>query len=136
MLIYADGSALSRCVATGPEAASWLRFADAHADELVTSPLGLTELRRAAALLGPTARSTAHTVASSIPVVRFFDQSLESAAMASSVVPPFTAIHVGVAAAHPDVDRVATYDVLLARVAVIHGLTVVTPGRPDGWWEA
>ena len=134
MLTYADGSALSRALATGPEAASWLRWADEHAGELVTSPLGLTELRRAAAPLGPVARAKAHDVAEAVTVVRFFDQSLESAAMASSVLPPFQAIHLGIAVAHPDVGALATYDVLLARVAEIYGLAVVSPGRPPGWY--
>ncbi|NTW42638.1 MAG: hypothetical protein HGA44_22660 [Cellulomonadaceae bacterium] len=68
-------------------------------------------------------------------MVRFSDQSLRSAAMASSVVPPFTAIHLGIAVAEPEIDRVATYDGPLARVAVIYGLEVVSPGRPGTWWD-
>ena len=135
MLIYADGSALSRSLATGPESASWMRWSAEHFDALVTSPLGLTELRRAADPLGPVARKKAHALAGRITVVRFFDQSLKSAAMASTVLPPFAAIHLGIAVAHPDVEQVATYDVLLARVLSIYGLAVVTPGRPDGWWD-
>ncbi len=135
-MIYADGSALSRALAPGSEPASWMRWAAEHADELVTSPLGLTELRRAAAPLGPVAREQAHAVATTVEVVRFFDQSLESAAMASSVLPPFQAIHLGIAVAHPDVVGIATYDELLARVASIYALDVVSPGRSDGWWDA
>ena len=135
MLIYVDGSALSRSLAAGPESASWLRWSAEHADRLVTSPLGLTELRRVAAPLGAVARAQAHDIATRLEVVRFFDQSLRSAAMASTVLPPFAAIHLGIAVAHPDVDTVATYDVLLARVLTIYGLAVVSPGRPHGWWE-
>jgi hypothetical protein len=37
--------------------------------------------------------------------------------------------------AHPEVDTVATYDVLLARLAVIYGLRVVSPGCQDAWWD-
>jgi predicted nucleic acid-binding protein len=136
MLIYADGSALSRSLATGAESASWMRWAAQHDDALVTSPLGLTELRRAADPLGPAARAQAHALASRITVVRFFDQSLKSAAMASTVLPPFAAIHLGIAVAHPEVEQVATYDALLARVCIIYGLGVVAPGRPDRWWDA
>ena len=136
MLIYADGSALSRSLVTGPESASWMRWADEHADALVTSPLGLTELKRAASGLDAVARAKAHTLASQITVVRFSDQSLESAAMASTVLPSFKAIHLGIAVAHPDVDAIATYDALLARVGIIYGLAIVSPGRPDGWWDA
>lgn len=135
-MIYADGSALSRALVAGVEAASWLRWSSEHADEIVTSPLGLTELRRAAFPLGPVARAQAHAIAERVEVVRFFDQSLESAAMASSVLPPFQAIHLGIAVAHPEVDALATYDVLLARVAAIYALDVVSPGRADAWWDA
>lgn len=134
-MIYADGSALSRALAGGTEAASWLRWSSQHAAELVTSPLGLTELRRAALPLGPVAREQAHAIASTIQVVRFFDQSLESAAMASSVLGPFQAIHLGIAVAHPEVRSIATYDPLLARVAAIYALDVVAPGRHGVWWD-
>ena len=136
MLTYADGSALSRALATDPESVSWLRWSAEHADDLVTSPLALTELKRAAQGLDPVAREKAHRIAESVTVVRFFDQSLKSAAMASAVLPPFASIHLGIAVAHPDVEQIATYDALLARVAVIYGLDVVSPGWADGWWEA
>ncbi|WP_372593346.1 hypothetical protein [Actinotalea sp.] len=135
MLIYADGGALARAVTQEPESAAWQLLVDEREDDLVTSPLGLTELRRIADPLGPEARTAARDLADRIVVVRFSDQSLRSAAMAAGVASPFTAIHVGIAAAHPDVDSVATYDVLLARLAVIHGLTVMSPGRADRWWE-
>ncbi len=135
MLIYADGAALARAVTEEPESAAWRLFVLEREDDLVTSPLGLTELRRAVFPWGPAARAAAYELAERIVVVRFSDQSLKSAAMASAVASPFTAIHVGIAAAHPDVDSVATYDRLLARLAVIHGLEVVSPGRPAGWWE-
>lgn len=134
MLIYADGSALSRALASDAESASWMRWADAHADQLVTSPLGVTELRRAADPLGPVARQKARSLAESITVVRFFDRSLEAATLSSSVLPPFKAIHLGIAMAHPEVGAIATYDELLAQVAALQKVTVITPGRPPYWW--
>ena len=136
MLTYADGSALSRALGSGTESASWLRWSDQHADELVTSPLALSELKRAAQGMDPVAREKAHRISETITVVRFFDQSLKSAAMASPVLSPFGAIHLGIAVAHPEVDTIATYDPLLAKVAVIYGLGVVSPGWADGWWDA
>lgn len=135
MLIYADGGALARAVVDEPESAAWREFAAAVGDRLVTSPLGLTELRGAAAPLGAEAREAARVLADSITVVRFSDQAVKSAAMASAAAPPFTAIHIGIAASHPDVDTVATYDLLLARMAAIYGLTLVSPGRADRWWQ-
>jgi len=134
MLIYADGSALSRALASDAESASWMRWADAHADQLVTSPLGLTELRRAADPLGPVARQKARDVADAITVVRFFDRSLEAATLSASVLPPFKAIHLGIAMAHPEVGAIATYDALLAQVAGLQKVKVITPGRPSYWW--
>lgn len=135
MLIYADGGALSRALTADAESIAWMRFVAEAADRLVTSPLGLTELRRIADPLGRRQRELAREIAERITVLRFSDQALRAAAMATSAVAPFTAIHVGIAASHPDVDTVATYDLLLARMAVIHGLEVVAPGRAPGWWE-
>ncbi|MDO8105965.1 hypothetical protein Q6348_02010 [Isoptericola sp. b441] len=135
MLIYADGGALARVLDPVAESIAWIRFADEVGERLATSPLGLTELRRIADPRGPRAREVARAVADRVTVLRFSDQALRTAAMATGAVAPFTAIHLGIAAAHPDVDTVATYDVMLARVAVIHGLNVVSPGRPDGWWD-
>jgi predicted nucleic acid-binding protein len=134
MLIYADGSALSRFLASEPESADWLPWAEDHADQIVTSPLGLTELRRAAHQLDSEARQAAHALAGTITVVRIFDQSLKPASLATSVLSPFAALHLGIAVAHPGVHTVATYDISLAQVAVLHRLEVVSPGRPDGWW--
>ena len=135
MLIYADGGALSRALTVDAESIAWMRYADEVGERLVTSPLGLTELRRIADPLGRRQREVARELAERITVLRFSDQALRAAAMATSAVAPFTAIHVGIAASHPDVDTVATYDLLLARMAVIHGLEVATPGRAPGWWE-
>jgi uncharacterized protein len=135
MLRYADGSALSRALTAAPESVPWMRWAHEHADELVTSPLGLTELRRAAQGLDAVARAKAHDIAGRVTVVRFFDQAFKPAAMASSVLDPFRAMHLGVVVAHPEIECLATYDAALARVAAIYEVTVVTPGRPDGWWE-
>lgn len=135
MLIYADGGALARALTADDEGAEWLMWRQEHEAELVTSPLGLTELRRVADPLGAAARAEAHRIAGAVTVVRFSDQALKVSAMATGAVPPFTAIHLGIAVAHPEVERVATYDPLLARVAVIYGLGIVSPGRAGPWWE-
>ncbi len=135
MLTYADGSALSRSLVAELESVAWMRWSDANREHLVTSPVGLTELRRVADGLDVVARDKARTISAEITVVRLFDQALEAASMASGVLSPFGAIHLGIAVAHPEVEQVATYDPLLARVCVIYGLAVVTPGRPVHWWE-
>src|SRR5665647_1292256 len=134
MLIYADGSALSRSLTGDAESASWLRWATEHADEIVTSPLALTEVRRVADPLGPVAREKARALARSVTVIRFSDQSLRSATVAASVLPPFAAIHLGIALTRVEIGAIATYDKLLAQVAALHQLAVVAPGRPSNWW--
>jgi len=133
--VYADGTALSRYLAGAPAREEWLAWTREHEAELVTTPLGLTELRRIAQPRGVEAHGTAHDVAARIEVARFSDQTLRKATSVTSVLPPFLALHLGAALAHPDVTAVATYDVHLARVAVLHGLAVVTPGWPERWWE-
>jgi len=134
MLIYADGSALSRSLMGDAESASWLRWATEHADQIVTSPLALTEVRRVADPLGPVAREKARALARSVTVIRFSDQSLRTATVAASVLPPFAAIHLGIALTQVEIGAIATYDKLLAQVAALHQLAVVAPGRPSNWW--
>jgi predicted nucleic acid-binding protein len=134
MLIYADGSALSRSLTDEAESASWIRWAEAHAEDIVTSPLGLTELRRVADPLGADVRQRARELAASLTVVRFSDESLRAATNAASVLPPFAAIHLGIALSNKEVGMIATYDALLAKVAALHRMRVAAPGRPEGWW--
>jgi uncharacterized protein len=131
MLTYADGDALGHVLTAAPESIAWCRWSDENAARLVTSPLGLTELHT----LGPVARARAHDVAERISVIRFSDQSLASAAEMLADVPPFTAIHLGIAVSHPDIDSVATYDAILAGLAASHGLDIISPGRNGPWWH-
>lgn len=133
--VYADGSALSRYLDGAPCGAQWLAWVAEHEDELITTPLGLTELRRIARPRGVEAHGVAHDVEDRLEVVRFSDQTLRAATKVSGVLPPFIALHLGVALAHPGVGGVATYDVQLAQASALHGLTVVSPGWPALWWE-
>ncbi|WP_263731195.1 type II toxin-antitoxin system VapC family toxin [Cellulomonas sp. SG140] len=134
-LVYVDGSALSRFLEGAPERAAWGQFVAGRQGDLVTSVLGVTELKRVAQLLGRPARDQADAATEQVDVVRFSDQALKAASRVSAVLPPFVALHLGAALAHPDVRTVATYDTDLARVCVLHGLVVVSPGWPDRWWE-
>jgi len=133
--VYADGSALSRYLDGAPCRAQWLAWVADHEAELLTTPLGLTELRRVARPRGVEASGVAHDVEARVEVVRFSDQTLRAATKVSGVLPPFIALHIGAALAHPDVASVATYDVQLAQVSALHGLEVVSPGWPARWWE-
>lgn len=134
MLTYADGSALSRYLAVDIESFDWLRWAQEHEDSIVTSPLGISELRRTADRFGPDTRRVAGNLAARLTVVRITDDALTPASMTTSVLSPFEAIHLGVAVTDDDVDTIATYERRLAQLARMYGLKVVTPGRDDGWW--
>lgn len=134
--MYADGSALTRYLPGAPEAAAWRSWTTRYGPALLTTPLGLTELRGTARQLGQDAQGVAHEVAAGIEVVRYFDQAVARASDVAGVATPFVALHAGVALGHPDVTGVATYDARLARVVALYGLEVVTPGRPPRWWES
>lgn len=134
MLVYVDGSALSRYVVDLLGSPEWRGWAAAHESSLVTTPLGISELRRVALWLDPAGRARAHEVTERIAVVRFSDQTLRTAAMALTVLSPFASLHLGTAVSHPDITTIATYDPLLARVAIIYGLRAVSPGLRDRWW--
>ena len=134
-LTYADGSALSRALTPGPESPSWLRWSHGQGADLVTSPLGLTELRRAADPLGQVARAQAARIADEIRVIRFSDQAIDTASLAAGVLEPFQALHLGLCVAEPEVTSLATYDAALARVAAIYEVPVISPGMPEGWYR-
>lgn len=133
--VYADGSALAQYVGDADCHDEWVAWAAGNESGLVTTPLGLTELRRFALPGGIEARGVAHEVEQRIEVVRFSDQTLRAATKVSGVLPPFIALHIGAALVHPGVIAVATYETQLARVAALHGLMVVSPGRAPFWWE-
>jgi hypothetical protein len=133
--VYADGSALSRYLEGAPCRDQWLAWTADHEDELLTTPLGLTELRRIARPRGVAASGVAHDVEDRLEVIRFSDQTLRAATKVSGVLPPFIALHLGAALAHPGVGGVATYEVQLAQASALHGLTIVSPGWPARWWE-
>ncbi len=136
MRTYVDGTALCRFAGVGAEPAAWRVWVADRSGRLLTSSLALTQLRQAMGLADTRTRWAALDAAERIEVVGYSDQSLQVAAMAASVLSPFQALQLGIAVAHPDVDSMATYDRQLARVAVIHGLTVISPGRAEEWWLA
>jgi uncharacterized protein len=135
MLIYADGSAIARSIGVDPEFEAWSKFAAQAVGRLVTSQLGLAEARRIAAPFGFSAREVIRNTADQVTVLRMSDQAAKLAARVSVAAPADASVHMGIVLSNTDVDTVATYDLLLARLAAIYGLTVAAPGRPDSWWE-
>lgn len=135
MRVYADGSALVRYLPGVQHADDWRRWVAERERDLLITSLSLSELRAAAAPGPLAARVEAIDVADRLEVVGYFDQALRLASMNTGVLDPYEALHLGVAAAHPDVRALATYDRRLAQVAAIHGLDVVSPGLPATWWD-
>ncbi|WP_029291802.1 hypothetical protein [Cellulomonas sp. HZM] len=133
--VYADGSALSRYLPGAPFGPAWRAWAAQHEPDLVTSPLGVSELRGTARPFGASAVIAAHEVTDRVHVLRFSDQAVERATDVAGVAPPFVALHVGTVLAE-GLTSVATYDLRVARLAAVYGLEVVTPGRSPRWWEA
>jgi predicted nucleic acid-binding protein len=134
MGVYVDGSALSRYLIDATSTGDWCAWAAVWEAELLTTTLGVNELRRAAAWKGSADRAVAHGVAERLRVVPFSDQAFGAAVTRAKGLTPFQALHLGVALTEPDVDRIATYDGKLARTAAKEGLQVVSPGRRPGWW--
>lgn len=135
MQVYVDGSSLRRYLVDAPGSVEWRAWAATHEAAFVTSPLGLMEFHRAADGLDAARRTRAFEIRETIAVSRFSDQAIRTAAMSLTVLSPFGALHLGAASSDPEVSALATYDKLLARVAAIYGLAVVSPGSVDGWWE-
>ncbi|MGO1317903.1 MAG: hypothetical protein ACTMIR_12830 [Cellulomonadaceae bacterium] len=133
-MIYADGSALRRSVAQDPEAPAWRTWLNENAANVVVSEGGLVELRRAADARDGAARQAAHVLVRELRVARIPDRAVDLATRLEPVLGFLGALHIGVAVAEPDVDGFVTYDRDVARVARMHGLTVLSPGRPDAWW--
>jgi predicted nucleic acid-binding protein len=135
MGVYVDGSALSRYLIDATSTGDWCAWAAVWEAELLTTTLGVNELRRAAAWKASADRAVAHGVTERLRVVPFSDQAFGAAVTRAKGLTPFQALHLGVALTEPDVDRLATYDARLARTAAAEGLHVVSPGRRAGWWH-
>lgn len=134
MRVYADGSALVRYLTGVPQSEDWSRWAAEREPDLLVTSLSLSELRAAAAGHSTSVRMRALDVADRLEEVRYFDQALKLASMATGVLSPFGALHLGVAAAHPEIDTLVTYDARLAQVAEMYHLRVLSPGLAARWY--
>ena len=134
--VYVDGSALSRYLPAAPEARAWGAWAGTHEPALVVSQVSVLEARVTAGMLGVDAHLAVLGALTRLPRMRLSDQALRRAVLLPDGLGVFAALHVGAALAHVDVTAIATYDAATARTAAGEGLDVVSPGRPERWWEA
>jgi len=136
-VIYVDGTALIRFLPGVRYFDEWNEWAVPRIGALVTTQLGLTELRQAAELFPRETKTKAFDIVEQVrakmPVIRFSDENVSVSTHASVVLKPFAALHLGAAVAHSAIDTIATYDGDLARVADLYELKVISPGLYPGW---
>lgn len=136
-MIYVDGTALIRFLPGVRYFDEWNEWAVPRIGALVTTQLGLTELRQAAELFPRETKAKAFDIVEQVrakmPVIRFSDENVSVSTHASVVLKPFAALHLGAAVAHSAIDTIATYDGDLARVADLYELKVISPGLYPGW---
>ncbi|WP_066586875.1 PIN domain-containing protein [Cellulomonas timonensis] len=135
MRVYVDGSALTRYLDDVRGSAQFRAWAQPIEPDLLVSVVSRAELRIATLHTTSAQRVRARDDLDRIEVLRLSDQALGWATNVTGVLSPFAAVHLGMAMTHRDVGAVATYHGRLARLAALHGLQVVSPGLPDGWWE-
>lgn len=136
-MFYVDGSGWSRLFPSSPQYRDFTRWLEPRIGSAVTSRLSISEARQAADLEPGPERAKAHSlveaVRSRVPQLDLTDEAITASSFAVKVLEPFQALHIGMAAADPDIDTVVTYDAALARVCQLYALTVVAPGMPAGW---
>ena len=137
-MIYLDGSSLCRFLPGVRHGEVWQAWVASHKGQMVTSQLGLTELRQAAALYPRDSideiDAIIERVRTDVSVTRFSDDKVSISSHANAVLKPFAALHIGAAVGDERVDTIATYDPALAHVAEIYRLKVVSPGLDEKWY--
>lgn len=127
-MLYIDTSASAKLLLEEDESAELLAFLTAGDQLLLTSRVGVVELRRVGRRSGAGA-DRADAVAATLAVVEL-DAEVERIAVGLDLeLRSLDAIHLATAlAAGPSLDGFVCYDARLARAAVRVGLPVVAPG--------
>ena len=136
-MTYADTSALVKLVVPEPESAAVAAYLAAATDRTASSELTIAELLRTAARAdGDTA--SAVLLLRQLDLLAVDEASLWRAGRMPSPAGTFLrtadALHLAAAADLGETDFL-TYDRRQAQAAAERGFAVVSPGRPDGWYE-
>jgi predicted nucleic acid-binding protein len=128
-LIYADTSALAKLVTVEAETAALRTWLAGLPDErLTTNQVGIVELKRMAARLGPDVEAEAYVLAQRVDRL---DVTGATYSLAEHLPPvqlrTLDALHVASAAQARDVTAFLTYDARMAEAAALAGLRVVAP---------
>jgi hypothetical protein len=102
--------------------------------ELVTSILSKWEVCELYAMMDRPERTGSRALVATVPEVPITGKALEIGSYAVAAMGPYAALHVGIAAASPEVSVIVTYDPEVASASRLYGLTVLSPGRADEWY--
>jgi hypothetical protein len=131
---YIDGSVLERLLADSAEDGRLRDWLAAHGPDLVTSVLSRWEITEPLAMAPHGPRVKVTDLLAALPDVPISGQALEVGSYAVAAVPPYAALHVGIAAADDGIGSVVTYDAQVASAARLYGVAVTTPGLPENWY--
>ncbi|ACQ81624.1 PilT protein domain protein [Beutenbergia cavernae DSM 12333] len=128
-LTYLDTSASAKLIAVEAESAALADYLRASPDaEAVTSVVGIVELLRVGARLGPAQRLRAVDLAARLGTIALTESIARAAADAAPAnLRTLDAIHVA-SAVVAGAESVVSYDARLSEAAVAAGLRVVAPG--------
>lgn len=126
-MLYLDTSATAKLMLAEPETEALVTFLDGARTLLITSRVGVVELRRVGRRTSAGA-DRADAVAATLAIVEL-DEQLEAIAVELDPgLRTLDALHLATAlAAGPALDGFVCYDARLAEAARSHGLTVVAP---------
>jgi predicted nucleic acid-binding protein len=129
LAFYLDTSAAVKLVVAEPETRALSKWAQDHAESLVSSDLLRTELLRATRRGAPDQMSRARAVLDSITLVALPAATSERAAdLEPALMRSLDALHLAAALELVDeLDGIITYDDRLAEAAALHGVTVIAP---------
>ncbi len=129
MAWYLDTSAAVKLVARERGSAAMSRWADRHANDVVSSDLLRTELLRATRRSMPELMPRARLVLDGLTLMQLSADVLERAAeLEPWTLRSLDAVHLAAALTlGDDLDGIVTYDERLAAAASLHGLVIIAP---------
>jgi hypothetical protein len=131
---YLDGSAFERALGQFPETGVLRDWIIANRPDLATSILARWEVAEQMALLDHGLRVQAGDLLGMVREVPISGRALEVGSFAVAALPPYAALHVGIAASTDGISVMVTYDAEVAGAARLHGLDVFSPGRQGNWY--
>lgn len=127
-MIYVDTSALLKLVVAEPETKRLRAWITRQEDRLVTNDIGVVELLRAAARVGPDVVAAARLLLPRLDRIALTPPALATAAtLAPPTVRTLDALHLASAMELRDLQVIVTYDERLAEAARANGVPVVAP---------